>query len=122
MLPLSPYLFTHSAWLSHHSLLDFIIPTILYLQWCYVLSWGKQYIMFQRTVLVPPSPGSRCSKKPFLDCATMKTYPTQHNIPEDLNLQQHQCESLKHHNAFNNTYPTGRLLHCHTKISLLSTL
>jgi len=35
----------------------------------------------------------------------MKTYPmTQHNIPEDLNLQQHQCESLKHHNTFNSTH------------------
>ena len=101
----TPHLFTHSAWLCHHSLLDFIIPTILYLQWCYVLSWGKQCLIFQRTVPVPPSTGSRCSKKPLLVCMTMKTYPmTQHNIPEDLNLQQHQCESLKHHNMFNNTH------------------
>jgi len=26
-----------------------------------------------------------------------RTYPTQCNIPEDLNLQQHRCENLKPH-------------------------
>jgi hypothetical protein len=105
MLPLSPHPFTHSAWLSHHSHLDFINQTILYLQQWYVLSWGKEFLIFQRTVLVPPSPGSRCPKKPFLDYVTMKTYPiTQHNIPADLNLQQHRHESLKHHDTFNKTH------------------
>ena len=78
------------CWLSHHNLLDFIIQTIPYLHWCYVLSRGNQFLMFQTTALVPPSPEWRCPKKSFLDCVTMKTHPmTQHNIPEDLNLQQH---------------------------------
>jgi hypothetical protein len=51
----------------HHS--NNTVPSVML---CFVM--GKTVPMFQRTVLLPPSPGSRCSKKPFLDCVTMKTY------------------------------------------------